>query len=75
MKGAVTTGLGTMSPSVRRTDCSHSDRQKAEWQVPGASKREKRELTLTPERISVWEDEVLETDGGDGRPAVYCPSC
>ena len=42
-------------------------KQKVGQKLPGAGRRENRELLLTEYRISVWGDrKVLEIDSGDG---------
>ena len=44
---------------------SDSQRQKVGGWVPGAGGGDG-ELVFDGDRVSVWEDKVLETDGGDG---------
>ena len=46
---------------------ANSQRQKVEWQLPGAEGRANRELLLNNYGVFVWDDEkILEIDHGDG---------
>lgn len=45
---------------------SDSKRQNVEWWSPGPRGRREMGVRRLTGAASVWEDEILETDGGDG---------